>query len=280
MNSATFLSALFLLVGAAYGKSGPEWNGLRVTWSMNPFSKWGFNGLPRHINELTPEFKLVDQQCNKANAKFLGQRYRYNDDAAVTLLFDGNGTIAGIQTSAPKKTLNPPAPVANHQYVDDGENWTLTAYFVDPSTICTEARSQELLQSEGTGTGLWLQMGPNPVHDSVHIPATEDEVKQTKWTKGHCFLTMGNHYWYNISKEMNCDNFLPYCLMYNGGKLTAFCFSMNAELTSPRFEHPPPGSASMFINPVPECFAKRPEFQKPSTMHVYFKDNARLSSWC
>lgn len=273
------LSLVLLVIATC--TDAAEWDGLRVTWSLNPFSKWGFNSLPRKVTDLTKDFKLRDDQCSTANAKFLGKRYWYQEDPAVTLLFDKNGIIAGIQTSAPKSVYpQPPAPVANHQYVEDGDHWTLTAYFVDPSIICGSGRSDDDFVKQGTGVGLWLQMGPNPVKDSVKIPSTEKEVQQTKWKLGHCFVTMGNHYWHNVTKDMNCENFLPYCLLYNKGKLTAFCFSMNAQLTSPRYEHPPEGSAKMFIDPVPDCFSTVESYKKPSTMHVYMVDNARTSSWC
>lgn len=56
--------------------------------------------------------------------------------------------------------------------------------------------------------------------------------------KMHCELISGNHYWYNVTKDMPCDHYVPNCLMYNKGVLTAFCFAINAPLKSPRYEHP------------------------------------------
>jgi len=278
-----FLIVATILASAtfAYG-SNPEWDGLRVTWSLNPFNKWGFDSMPRDLSE-KHDLQLRDNQCNSSNAKFLGQRYWTKTDSkpdpAVTLLYDTKGIIAGIQTSIPKSS-NYTVQTPNNQYVDDGDYWTLTAYFVDPSTICGNGRSKEQLQKEGTGYGLWLQGGPNPIKDSVRIPATEAEIKMTNWKLGKCFWTMGNHYWYNVSKNMDCNHFVPNCLMYNKGKLTAFCFSVNAGLPGPRYEHPTAELAHKFIDPVPDCFFSDPTFKTLSTIHVYLVDSPRLSSWC
>jgi len=272
------LSVLFF-ASAAYGSS-PEWNGLRVTWSLNPFNSWAFDSLPRALGEKLGDFHPRDNQCKVSNAKFLGQRLWYKQDPAVTLLYDTKGTIAGIQTSIPKSNFTPPSTPAGRQYVDDGDYWTLTAYFVDPSTICAAGRTQDQLKSEGTGSGLWLQTGPNPLKDSIKVPTSEEDVKKTSWKFGHCFYTMGNHYWYNVTKDMSCVDFVPNCLMYNKGKLTAFCFAANAALTSSRYEHPTAEQAKKFIDPVPDCFFKDPSFKTLSTMHVYLIDSPRTSSWC
>jgi len=255
MNLAIFSTILFC--ATLVSGSSPEWNGLRVTWSLNPFNKHGFESMPRDLNS-KGDLQLRDNQCNITNAKFLGQRFWYRSDpasdAALTLLYDTKGIIAGIQTSIPKSSNYTVSTYLANRFVDDGAYWTLTAYFVDPSTICGNGRSQEQLKQEGTGTGLWLQQGPNPIADSVQIPNSEADVKKTNWTYGKCFWTMGKHYWYNVTKNMDCNHFVPNCLMYNNGKLTAFCFSLNAALPGPRYEHPTAEISSKFIDPVPDCF--------------------------
>jgi charged multivesicular body protein 7 len=269
--------ALFL-AGVAYGS--PDWSNLKVTWSLNPFNTWAFNTLPRDATGKMGDFHQRDNQCTADNPKFVGQRYIYKDDPAVGLIFDKNGIIAGIQTSALKTDFTPPAYLTNRNYIDDGDYWTLTAYFVDPSTICTTGRSQDQLKNQGTGTGLYLQQGPDPIKDSVLIPSNEADVKETAWKFGHCFKTMGNHYWYNVTKDMPCDHYVPNCLLYNKGKLTAFCFAINAGLTSPRYEHPTASVLPKFIDPVPDCFYTDPTYKSLSTMHIYFTDHPRIDTWC
>jgi len=264
---------------AVYG-SGPAWDNLRSTWSLDPFDTWAFDALPRDLSGKLGGFELRDDLCSVANSNFLGQRYWYKKDPAISLLFDINGIIAGIQTSILKANFTPPAYLVGRYYIDDGDYYTLSAYFVDPSTICTSGRTSDELKTEGTGTGLWLQNGPDPIKDSVLAPYLEDDVKQTAWTYGHCFYTMGNHYWYNVTKDMSCDQFVPNCLMYNGGKLTAFCFAINTDLTSKRYEHPTTSDLTHFLNPVPDCFYTDPTYQKLSSIHIYMINDPRFDSWC
>ena len=69
--------------------------------------------------------------------------------------------------------------------------YVLTAYFVDPSTICTAGRDASRLKKEGTGTGLWLQNGTDPIQNSFQSPVQESDIGSTKWVKGACFPSMG-----------------------------------------------------------------------------------------
>jgi len=264
MNSAAF--ALLLIGGIAYGQS-PEWTSLKVTYSFDPTSPWGFAEMPLDLNGDLGGFHFRDDQC-KVGKSFLGQRYWYKDDPSISLLFDTKGIIAGMQTSIAKSDFTPPAVQTNRQFLDDGDYWTITAYFVDPNIICGQGRTPEDLKKEGTGTGLWLQNGPDPIKDSVLIPMNEADLKNTAWTPGKCFKTQGMHYWYNVTETMSCDNFLPNCLMYNGGRLNVFCFAPSTVLSSPRFEHPTAEHASGFIDPVQDCFFD-PDYNL-STIHVYF----------
>jgi hypothetical protein len=68
--------------------------------------------------------------------------------------------------------------------------YTLTAYFVDPRTIC-ESSVNSNRDKETTGTGLWLQNGPDPIRDSFSVPLYESGITETKWVRGHCFPSMG-----------------------------------------------------------------------------------------
>jgi len=257
-----------------------SWDSLRVTWNMVPFKGW--DKVPRQISEMKGDFVLKDDLCATGKGHIVGKRYWYKEDPALMLLYDKNGFIAGIQTAILKSKFTPPAPLQNKNYADDGDYWTLSAYFIDPSLICGAGRSQEEFNKTGTGTGLWIQMGPNAVTDSYHVPSTENEIKTSKWGFGKCFWTMGQHYWYNITKDMSCNDVVPNCLLYNGGKLTAFCFATNGDFPSDRYDWPHPTNTvvNKFMNPEPDCFFTDPTYKTQSTVHIYFNDNARLTSLC
>lgn len=48
-----------------------------------------------------------------------------------------------------------------------------------------------MYDSQGTGTGLYIQNGTDPIHNVLNIPHQETAIANTKWTKGKCFKTMG-----------------------------------------------------------------------------------------
>jgi len=228
------------------------------------------------------DFELRDDFCANPNGKFFGQRYWHNKDATLSLLFDKNGFIAGIQTSVPKSKFNPNPK--NTNYVEDGDYWTVTAYFMDPNSICTVGRTADDLKT-ATAAGLWLQTSSSPLNGGLFkVPEKEDDIKPTKWGHGKCFWTMGQHYWYDIRKDMDCDaDAAPECLLYNGGKLTGFCFAINGLFDGDRYDYPHPdkNAVAKFMDPVPDCFSKTPGWTgKQSTMHVYFTDQPKYSSWC
>jgi len=270
------LVILAVLVAAAYGFD-KNWNGLYATWHAVPFK--GFYTLPRQTTE-NKKWTLLDNQCNVENSPFRGQRYWLDKDPAVILLFDKNGVIAGMQTAV-LKTQYTPSP-GMKGFVSDGDYWTQTAYFVDPSTICTTGRTSEQLKNDGTGNGLWIQYGPNINKDIFNIPMEESEVKKTVWGSGKCFYSMGQHYWYNVTAGMSCNDFFSNCLLYNGGKLNAFCFAKNADLESSWYDwpHPDPNTTKGFMDPVPNCFFSDPTFKKMSTLHVYFHSFPRTTTLC
>ena len=61
------------------------------------------------------------------------------------------------------------------------------------------------------------------------------------------FAPLGQHYWYDISADMNCDDFFPVFLLYNKKQLKGFGWNVGANLTSERFEHPTPRAFPVII---------------------------------
>uniref|UniRef100_A0A914VIG1 Uncharacterized protein n=1 Tax=Plectus sambesii TaxID=2011161 RepID=A0A914VIG1_9BILA len=271
---------LLLLIGSVssfWFCADKKWDKFKVKWSYNPISSSAFYNLPRSTDADLRGFVEKDYHCNDAHepvGPFAGTRYWKDADPALMLIFDVNGIIAGIQTAVPKSQFAPMAgPTVNHPWIEDGDNWVLTAYFVDPSTICNGGRTKEDLENQGTGTGLYLQNGTNPKTDILFIDQDERKtLLNTKWTFGKCFYTMGNHYWYNVRENMPCNEFFPMFLMYNKKKLNAFGFAINGQLSSPRYEHPTHDVLNKFLNPVPTCLETEPAYEHLSTMHVFFTD--------
>jgi len=275
----------FVLIAAATASSEPNWNNLRTTWDPNPFSKYGFAEMPRTVSEATKQgFKLVDDQCKEASPKFLGQRYRLGDDIGLTLLYDKNGYIAGIQTCVPKANYEPEANMQKgNPYQDDGECRALTAYFVDPKTICATGRSADDFAKTGTGDQLGIQNGSNPLTDVWTVPMNQSEMGKTLWNKGKCTPSMGTHYWFNVREDMPCTEWYPFFFLYNSGKLNAFGFAPPADISlpTPRYEHPSQFEAkTCCLSPFPTCFKTDRYQQTGNTMHVFLTHHPMLTNFC
>ncbi|XP_078587699.1 uncharacterized protein LOC144868872 [Branchiostoma floridae x Branchiostoma japonicum] len=252
-----------------------EWNDLKVTWGLNQlFSSTVFDSLPRTESDALAEGWVDFSRGASCDGDFYrGSRYIKDNDPAVMLLFDKNGYIAGIQMGARKNELsaNIPAPQIMNMWNDDGDMLVITAYFIDPASVCT-GRSDATFTLEGTGVGLYLQNGPNPEADYELIPRDEDNLATTLWTKGGCFYTMGQHYWYDTSADMDCEDFFPVFLLYNSGRLNGFGWNINADLTSNRYEKPAVDSLSMFFQDTPACFEQHAQ-RGLTTMHIYMDDS-------
>jgi len=258
------------------GGSGPEWDTLRVTWGANPLSKESFVKQPRTVAEAKKEgYTQVSEKCE---GQFLGQRFIKGNDVSVILLFDVQGTIAGVQMGIPSSFITDKyykystQKMFNRDTILDKDVYILTAYFVDPSTICSSGRDASSLKEEGTGTGVWLQNGTDPIRDSIHAPLHENEVSDTKWVKGACFPSMGIHYWFDNRLDSECDKFFPVFLLYNHGKLTGLGWVAFGKFDyTKRTEFPPWGAIQSFLKPVPTCMQKEyDDVGGFTTMHVYF----------
>ncbi|KAK3747637.1 hypothetical protein QZH41_011728, partial [Actinostola sp. cb2023] len=118
-------------------------------------------------------------------------------------------------------------------WVLEGDMYVITAYFTDPSTICSST-----VQRSAYGDRLLILDGATS--KTINIPFKEEDLAGTKWVSGRCFPLMGQHYWYDISNGMDCQDFYPVFIMYNGNRLNAFGWNTYGDLKSSRYEHPTP----------------------------------------
>ncbi|KAH3787370.1 uncharacterized protein LOC127842517 [Dreissena polymorpha] len=258
------------------GRNQSHWDGLKVTWSINPLTM--FQGVPRTIPEATSHgWVKMDTGTTCQNGPFLGERFWKDGDLGVILLFDVHGYIAGIQAGieknySPNPNHFPFPPLVSHPMVAHGTRFYITAYFVPTDKICSTGRTETEFRTQGTGSGLWIQNGTNPLTDSRAIPMTIEAARVSRWTEGKCFATMGVHFWYNIHKDMSCENFYPMFLLYNGGVLNGFgwAFMMNIQ-SSKRLEHPGQNVYASFMKEVPTCMNSMGTI---TTLHIYLTSSA------
>ncbi|GFN89430.1 hypothetical protein PoB_001593600 [Plakobranchus ocellatus] len=214
-------------------------------------------------------YRLIGPNKCGATKAYNGLAYAKEDDPTITILFDINAEIAGIQTRIkvsdeqrtgfPPKSLRPPFVLDGK----DNDSYVLTAYFEDPSKICTEQR-RERLEVKSTGENLWIQTGSSP-SEVMKIAKNQSDIS-APWVEGKCFVTMGMHYWYNTTADSNCDELLPVFLLYNGGRLNGFGFVALADIESAYYEHPEYKDFKMFMKEVPKCLESKGRI---STTHVY-----------
>ncbi|PVD30109.1 hypothetical protein C0Q70_09371 [Pomacea canaliculata] len=138
----------------------PEWNNLKVTFGANVFSSRVFADLPRTVDEARRKGWIMIDRCRN-DGPFRGARYVKQNDFSVTLLYDVNGYIAGIQCG------------------------------VSGTIICTTGRTSSTFQEEGTGSNLYIQTGSDPLTQSSLIPRQEKDIAKTPWKRGRCFVGMG-----------------------------------------------------------------------------------------
>ncbi|CAH1785195.1 unnamed protein product [Owenia fusiformis] len=269
MKILLILAVVGLSEGFFFGKR-PDWGDLRVRFGT-PISD--FRTQPRTVQEARAQGFTPVGGCSASNG-YMGTRYVKNGNTAVMLLFDKNGFIAGIQAGLPKNLPNGYPDRSSHRdlFISEGSKYVITAYFTNPEKICSEGRSSNQFDTEGTGNGLFIQSGANPVRDFITIPMTESAIARTKWTKGKCFYWMGRHYWYDVTSNMDCKDFFPMFLLYNSGKLDGFGWAFGADLSEEVWEHPSASTFNLglFIDPVPRCLVSTTT--RLSTLHVYMSN--------
>ncbi|OXA45103.1 uncharacterized protein LOC110857210 [Folsomia candida] len=252
--------------GALFGPT-PFWNDLKTTFAIDGFvpiyQGKGYNPLPRSKTVAEKQGWISASPNCENDGQFAGFRYinaadPTKPDTTVSPLMDRNGIIAGIQMNikVSEAKANP-----NNTYKFDeiamfyrntiaGDDvYTLTAYFVDPSTICSQGRTSSQFTSDGTGTQLYFQNGPDP-SNLIVVPNDRTQALTEGWSDNKCFVGMGVHNWFQQEKfqETNCNYLRPAFLLYNvRNKLIGFGFQHVGKSVSTRVEYPPATVVKMIV---------------------------------
>lgn len=279
--------ALFCLLAVSQ-VSAEFWDDFRVTYTALPIG-W-FDRLPRTLTDSGANgWELVSSECTNGG-RFNGFQYIVPGDITVGLLFDVNGTIAGIQALFNKNTLETqPGNTVNYTALSSmyqtfslngTESYVLTAYFVDPSIICTTGRDPSQVPVEGTGTGLWIQVGPSGT-DVEKVPDTRAEAINSGWTQNNCFGGMGAHNFYRVDKydPSNCTDMRPLFGLYNKeNDMLGFGFIIPGTIQTSRFENPPLAAVRLILGETPLCIEDISNTIGQTSLHVYFVDTPRFIS--
>jgi hypothetical protein len=282
-----FISAI-LLSSPTHGAEewGQPWNDLRTTFVPGLDASIGgdLGGLRLPLTtEVPPDVDCTAQFGNSVyNGYRVPQHFGNDTYTSIYTLYDRNGVIAGIQVMFPvSETLLPnntflydQVPMFRSATVDDVDYYLFTAYFVDPTTICTVGRERpkegEILE---TGDRLVFQNGPWVTEELLlKAPKNRTEAIEYGYGENKCLPGMGNHTFYGMFPTTDCDTIVPVFLLQNkAGYLTGFGFDWVAQSTSARFEHPPGYVLDIIVGPSkPECLLEKVETVGVTTTHIYF----------
>jgi charged multivesicular body protein 7 len=239
---------------------------------------------PLFTNESWVPTSSTPNDCTNGG-KFAGIQHVRENDYSVGLLYDVKGVIAGIQLLIPQdvvvnenNTLRyADVPAYGTATYNGRDYFVITAYFVEPSTICSTGREDSEL-AQGTGTGLWIQNGTNVFQVPRERP-TGDAAVESKWTENNCFPAMGSHNFYNVPEytPTQCNQMVPIFGLYNRqNKLHGFGFITVGFVDNPRFEHPPQTAIKMILGETPQCVLDIEERIGITSLHVYFVDRPYL----
>jgi len=261
------LASLLVSHSLAFMLKNPDWSDLKVTWGADPFGPSNFVSMPRTVAEAVAKGWVREKNCSQVN----GNRYIFGGDRAVMLIFNAAGNIAGLATAVPKGLpFNFPSQKILAQFQDEGDFYTINAYFTDPTTVCSASASAKLVTGDRLifkGDSFELKA---PLLQSEMIPGANI------WTVGQCFWGMGTHYWADITGapigvNTDADNQLPIFLQYNLGKLIGFGWAFNADMKSPfnRFEYPTPEVLNYFFKEPPAYLYDPSKSAALTTLHIY-----------
>jgi len=253
-----FATALTALTATAVSATTTLGDRLDVTWPK-------FSGLPvTTADSVKDGWSNLDSTCGE-----FGIRQRLNGDHGLTLMFNNQGHLAGVQASAADITNTNWEHFPDIIEVVDGL-YTVSVYFEEPSTICSSGNGDK----KSIGDRLLLRSLSGKVYND--LPIVEDNVPHGEtdlWDLGSCFVSMGTHYWGNISTTMDCTYFYPVGLMYTRGSLRTFLFALGSIVgdseSSPRWEHPPQDKLNLFFRSdnFPTCL--KDDGMAFSTMHFF-----------
>jgi charged multivesicular body protein 7 len=274
---------------AANARAPKQWTNLKVHFEVNPLSKYYYQTQPRQVSAMNSNdwTNISGDDCTNGG-KYYGFRYIENaESTGMALLYDVQGTIAGIQMILDKATIEAnndyhfsAVPIYNPDTLNGQDVYVLTAYFVDPQTICTTGRTGSDLTSSGTGTVLQVQNGTTP-DNLLLMPRNRQTAKAQGWSMNKCFVGMGYHNFYKVEEMQNhsCLETIPLFALYdNNEDQIGFGFAATGKVVQNHFENPPSTAVRMIVGSdmVPKCLTDKADNPGLTTMHVFFTDRPNL----
>lgn len=260
-----------------------EYNGLRVKfgWSDALAGTQYFFSIPRTIIEAV---NAEWERTERPPGPMPELRMYCPGGRGVCALYDTAGFVAGIMIALPIYELDSPVIKPEKIFVKwvpppmvgspSIEYWTATQYYVSEESLKAGAGPQVENGYTLQDGGVWV---PDLDGRLMRIPSTEAELNSTAFKKQNCFPNMGTHYYYNMTKNLKCDNLLPWFALTTEGELVGTGFQIIGKLvrqkTQEWIERQFTGAIGSIIPSAPQCLLDMEKKFDVLSIHIYYVDN-------
>ncbi|XP_075982744.1 uncharacterized protein LOC142980983 isoform X2 [Anticarsia gemmatalis] len=259
-----------------------QYDGLRVKfgWSSALADTEYFFAIPRTIAEVENEGW---QRLERPPGALPELRMYCPPGKGVCPLYDTAGFIAGLMVAFPvdeyeaspvkpeKKFIKWQAPASQGEPAR--EYWTATQYFVSEESLKAGAGPQVENGATLQDGGVWVADLDGRL---MRIPSTEAELNSTAFKKQNCIPNMGTHYYYNMTRDLKCEDILSWFAMTTQGDLVGTGFHMFGKVPIQKhrdwFERVPSVKQSIQVTIpfAPPCLLDWGEKYGVLSIHIYF----------
>lgn len=273
-----------LLIGVA---TGVQYDGLRFTFGPLENIKEYFFKIPRTVKEAKAEgWRRTERTSGPLEQ--LTMFCQPGSEYHVCLLFTPCESIGGIQLGFPADQLTVAAidrkkwftkwqTPANCDGEPGTEYLTISQYLVSEEFLAAGECPDDAEGSTLQDNGVWVY---DHSGELMRIPLTEAEIRcKTLFTKQNCTPRMGTHYHYNMTREMLCENQLPWFALTIKGELIGSglqFFGDLSETPKPRnwFEKFRSSAVERSAVPFgPDCLYKFADAYPIFSLHIYYIDD-------
>uniref|UniRef100_A0A1B6KHA3 Uncharacterized protein n=2 Tax=Graphocephala atropunctata TaxID=36148 RepID=A0A1B6KHA3_9HEMI len=215
--------------------------------------------------------------------------YCYPTDPSVCIMYDKYGRICGMRVAYMKEDIATRAK-GNLSYKYDkipifkeGSAFGIPFYYIDVIFINPDLlmKGGPASRTEAVGDGAYLQLDGQTW---VEMPREESKATALGFTKQACFPGMGLHYFPNMTKDLDCHNFIPVFLLYNHGKLIGMGLipfgSFKSKGNREWFEDPPKFIINTIVPHAPTCLADWVGKYGTISFHIYFTKANAITPSC
>ncbi|KAG7306188.1 hypothetical protein JYU34_008785 [Plutella xylostella] len=271
------------LVGAT-AQIGLLKNTLRVKWGLPLIHSDFLYEIPRHELLIISEGWVRVARSSDALLPTL-KMYCMKQDYTFCTMYDAvTGDVSGLQISIPVADYkNYPVDLGTIGFrkwtaPDNKEYWISEQYFVDPEPSKSGLNERRASRADATleQSGVWV---PDVRGRPMKIGDKEADMQGTNFDKQGCTVSMGQHYYYNMTSQSDCSQLYPWFGLYNEGALVGTGFKIFGTLPEVPagkrvwFEDSNRLAIQLIVPDGPECLYDLTDSPGAFTLHIYYEDH-------